>query len=307
MLRELVPAKFKPDKQPEKPRAQIDFKAGQPSPALYSKDQKPSVEPQLSNPSLERPAAFNFKSAAEKPAQERVAKTLTLNFQAKVIIPADTPQDKAKAPEWKQPMPIRIVAMEKAIQERRHQNNPPSKTMVELSERKNWFTHATEKTQPLQKIIDKTIAERKTAEAKPSSIREQFKKPDTAPVKIVRTTNEIEIDKIKQEAEKARSRVPAQYRAEPYDSQPPDELKPAAIKEEENTFQSAFKEKAENFGEQKTDTEQNLATEKSETEIPPRPKMSQGFNAASFNGVHEQKIATPDLLAGNEISPDLPT
>ncbi len=309
MLRDFIPAEFKPDQKPEPPTVKTEFKTGQPSPTLYLKDQKPSVgqqTPKIINPQPEHPAAFNSKTIIEKPAQERATQTLVLNFQAKVAVPAAPKPDKPVTPDWKQPMPVRIAALDKAIQERQGKSiTVPDiqspKTTAEPSERKNWFIPATEKTQPLQKLIDKTIAENKKAETKASPVREQFRKPQAPPEPVAKTTNEKEIEKVKQEAQEARNRVPPQYRAEPYEEQP--KHKPESVIEE-NSFKAEFATEAKD----KPPSAEEAPHEIKQPEIPeetPKPRMSKNFNAASFNGVEPPAPETPEEDFNEEASPDL--
>ena len=97
---------------------------------------------------------------------------------------------------YKQPMPVKIKALEKAIA-----HHQAAKSEAPNPEgRKSWFTPASEKTRPLQRLIKQCLKEAKEQDAR------------MLPRKTIRRANpEKQRENIRKEAEIKRSKVPKQY------------------------------------------------------------------------------------------------
>ncbi|MCE7887993.1 MAG: hypothetical protein DYH13_10905 [Alphaproteobacteria bacterium PRO2] len=214
-----------------------------------------------------------------------------INSFREQIIPTPREQSQNIA-SYKQPIKLEIKALSKAIEERQQsptlKNEFQAKPTPDLTERKNWFTPATEKTRPLQKVIDTEIIKARKSQKETSSIREEFSRPDISrPAQI---TNKTQTEKIRQEAQELRSGVPPQYRTEPYEKpvQHEERLKSEKITSSLKTeFKSQTEIKSPSMG--KT----------------PKLKMSQGFNTASFNSMERPVTNTPEDNQNEEASPDL--
>jgi hypothetical protein len=76
------------------------------------------------------------------------------------------PTPKAQA-EYKQPMPVRIKALEQAIAERQATRTEAPRP----EDRKSWFTPATEKTKPMTDAIDRAIRQQRAAQPSPERPR----------------------------------------------------------------------------------------------------------------------------------------
>ena len=173
------------------------------------------------------------------------------------------PTPKAQA-QYKQPMPVKIKALEKSITERQTAKAETSKP----EERKNWFTPANEKTRPMTDAIDKAIKQHKAAQ--PSPERPKTHKQETfskAQERLQETTTyETARERVRTEAENKRSKVPPEYRAKPYEQ--PQE-KPQQTTNTEEKPKTA------------TVSTFSRATEDTNQPKPDRPKMSDGFNMKS--------------------------
>jgi hypothetical protein len=163
------------------------------------------------------------------------------------------------------------------------------------NDRSSWFTPASAQSKPMMDDIAKKMAQQRRAQPPPkeethhdtNTMKGQFN--SRASEKF--TTNEAHRAKTRAEAETKRSKVPPEYRAKPYPPEPNEEpeKKPQGQgfrSKVQSTFkdaQDAVKSKWEGFkaGEQEAPAPEG-ATEK------PRPKMSAGFNSASFEGVEDE-------------------
>ncbi|MCB9981170.1 MAG: MobA/MobL family protein [Rhodospirillales bacterium] len=182
------------------------------------------------------------------------------------------PTPKAQA-EYKQPMPVRIKALEQAIAQRQATRTEAPRP----EDRKSWFTPANEKTRPLQRSIEAAMRQqrqeapqvRNTTETQSRFSRAQERPQKTATYSEVR-------EKVRTEAETKRSRVPPEYRAEPYD-RPREEPRQARSAEEKprTATSSTF----------------SRATEAPNQPKPERPRMSDTFNMKS--GAQDTEQAPP--------------
>ncbi len=180
------------------------------------------------------------------------------------------PTPKAQA-EYKQPMPVKIKALEQAIARRQMVKTQTLKP----EDRKSWFTAATDKTRPMTEMIDKTLRQQRAAQSSPerpsSQMQEKFSKAQERPQKTA-TYSEVR-EKVRAEAATKRANVPPQYRAEPYEAETPNPENRTAEKPQTKA-QGAFKNAAEGENAPK-------AT---------KPKMSDTFNVKSgFNEASRNK------------------
>jgi hypothetical protein len=197
--------------------------------------------------------------------------TIKSAFASKAEVKS-TPQAQA---EYKQPMPVRIKALEQAIAQRQATRTEAPR----LEDRKSWFTPAIEKTKLMTDAIDRAIRQQRAAQ--PSSERpatqaqEKFSKAQEGPQRA-KTYSEFR-EKTRAEAETKRANVPPQYRAEPYEAKaetPKPESRRA--EEPESETQSAFSSAAE-------------AENAPETA---KPRISDTFNMKSgFNDASQSKLS----------------
>ena len=216
---------------------------------------KPGIKPEVKVSTPPAKAAFN-KAVQTKPIPE-------------------------KQREYKQPMPVKIKAMEKELS--RHKVAEPQKPNPE--DRKNWFTPASKETQKLQDVISKKINEMRQATPKPgpqphsttTKTQTSFEKTQEKPVKTA--TNEEIKAKIRTEAEAKRANIPPEFRAKPYERHAEEPQKPSEAPKTE--AKSAF----------------SSASSAPKDEPPPsKPTMSNQFNMKSgFNdATNNQTDATPE-------------
>lgn len=190
-------------------------------------------------------------------------------------------------------------------------NFDPIKTHTEQqakSERKNWFTPATEKTKPMMETIAKKMAEMRKEQPAPkeqkrhdpNTMKGQFNTRTSEKF----TTNEAHRAKTRAEAEAKRAQVPPEYRAKPYEQETPKQ-QPKQREDFTSKMKSSYakaegtiKKKWEEFrGEAKSSPEPEAREEK------PRAKMSSGFNKASFDDVKTDK-ADP-IITHEDIEPEV--
>jgi len=182
------------------------------------------------------------------------------------------PTLKAQA-EYKQPMPVKIKALEKAIAERQAVKVEAPKP----EDRKSWFTPATAKTKPMTDAIDRAIRQQRAAqpslERSTTQTQEKFSKAQERPQ---RTTTYSEVrEKTRAEAETKRANVPPQYRAEPYEAKSETPKPEHRVAEEPKTqTQSTF----------------NNASAAENAPKASTPRMSDSFNMKSgFNEAGQSK------------------
>ncbi len=156
--------------------------------------------------------------------------------------------------EYKQPMPVKITGIEKAIGERQ----ALKAGMPKPEDRKSWFTPVNEKTRPMTDMINKAIkAERAKVPPFPERPGSQTSYSDVR-------------EKTRVEAQEKRKNVPPQYRAEPYETK----AEPNGSKEATTVNQRAFSKAA---------TAENKPK-------PAASKMSNTFNVKSgFNATAESE------------------
>lgn len=213
-----------------------------------SKTPVTKIEVQLEKPikGVAPPAKIDFKKAAEtKP---------TATAQA----------------EYKQPMPVKIKGIEKAIAERQALKAETPKP----EDRKSWFTPASEKTKPLQHSIEAKLREqRQPLPQQPKTEAQKiFTQAQERPVKT--TTNSHVREKIRAEAEVKRAQVPPKYRADPYES-----------------HQKAPEQTAEELRTATSSTFNQGAKASNQPEQAAKPKMSSHFNMKS--GAHDNSKDQP--------------
>ena len=186
------------------------------------------------------------------------------------------PTPKAQA-EYKQPMPVRVRALEQAIAERQAARTETPRP----EDRRIWFIPASEKTRPLQRSIEAAIRQqrreapqaRSTTETQNRFFRAQERPQKTATYSEVR-------EKVRTEAETKRSGVPPEYRAEPYD-RPREEPRQARSAEEKprESASSTF----------------SRATEAPNEPKSAKPRMSNTFNMKSGAQDAGQDQSPPSL------------
>ena len=192
------------------------------------------------------------------------------------------PTPKAQA-EYKQPMPVRIKALEQAIAQRQATRTESPKP----EDRKSWFTPATEKTKPMTDAIDRAIRQQRAAQPSPerpsTQTQEKFSKAQERPQ---RTTTYSEVrEKTRAEAETKRANVPPQYRAEPYEAKsetPKQEHR--ATDEPKTQTQSAFSNAAE----------AENAPKASKRRMSDTFNMKSGFNEASQSKPEPKQGEAPE-------------
>ncbi|MBI1326208.1 MAG: hypothetical protein GC136_01030 [Alphaproteobacteria bacterium] len=185
------------------------------------------------------------------------------------------PTPRAQA-EYKQPMPVRIKALEQAIAQRQATTRTET---LRPEDRKSWFTPATEKTKLMTDAIDRTIRQQRAAQSSPerpsTQTQEKFSKAQERPQKTA-TYSEVR-EKVRAEAEVKRANVPPEYRAEPYEAKTEaPEAENRAAEEPKTKTQSAFSNAADAENAPK-------AT---------KPKMSDTFNMKS--GINEASQSKPE-------------
>ncbi len=215
-------------------------------------------------------SAFSKPQASTQEIAKSTAPPVKAEFTNKVQVQL---MPKIQA-EYKQPMPVRIKALEQTIAQRQAEKaevpNP--------ADRKNWFIPASEKMRPLQRSIEVAIKQQRqeVPQARPSTeAQNKFSKAQEPPSKTA-TYSEVR-EKVRAEAESKRASVPPEYRAEPYEIKteaPTPEHKTAEAPE--TATQSTFNEAASTDDEPK----------------PSKPKMNAHFNArAGFNDASQTKAA----------------
>lgn len=112
-----------------------------------------ALEQAIAKRQLTRPKALNLQPTKAEALQIKSAFTRKTETQ---------PTPKAQA-EYKQPMPIKIKAMEKTIAERQ----VPKAETPKPEARKSWFTPATERTKPMTEAINKAIQQHKATQPSP--------------------------------------------------------------------------------------------------------------------------------------------
>lgn len=182
------------------------------------------------------------------------------------------PTPKTQA-EYKQPMPVRIKALEQAIAQRQATRTEAPRP----EDRKSWFTPASEKTRPLQRSIEAAMRQQRQEAPQARNTTETQSRFSRAQERPQKTTTYSEVrEKVRTEAETKRSRVPPEYRAEPYD-RPREEPRQARSAEEKprTATSSTF----------------SRATEAPNQPKPERPRMSDTFNMKS--GAQDTEQAPP--------------
>lgn len=179
----------------------------------------PKAQPEYKQPMPVKLKALEQTIAQQQAEQVKSIKLQPTKAEAPPIKSAFTrktesqPTPKAAA-EYKQAMPVKIKALEKAITER----HAVKAEVPKPEERKSWFTSATEKTKPMTAAIDKAINQQKAAQPSPerpsTQTQEKFSKAQERPQRTA--TNSGVREKIRAEAETKRASVPPEYRAELY-------------------------------------------------------------------------------------------
>jgi hypothetical protein len=118
---------------------------------------------------------------------------LTNNFREQTIPP--TREQSPNIASYKQPIKLEIRELSKAIEERVRASTTRPETRVDPSERKSWFTPASEKTRPMQETITRKMREQQRANPEPqterpdpSTMRGQFRQ-SARPEERPRTAN----------------------------------------------------------------------------------------------------------------------
>jgi hypothetical protein len=276
MIRAQIPAEFKP---PEKGERNTLTTSTAVNKILQAKGEaiktdkaafiKPEVKPITA---VETPRA---KPEIKLQPSKAEAPPIKSAFASKAEM---QPTPKAQA-EYKQPMPIRIKALEQAIA----QQQAIRTETLKPEDRKSWFTPATEKTKPMTDAIDRAIRQQRAAQPSPerpsTQTQETFSKAQERPQ---RTTTYSEVrEKTRAEAETKRANVPPQYRAEPYEEKS-ETPKPEhrATDEPKTQTQSAFSNAAEAENAPKA----------------AKPRMSDTFNMKS--GFNEASQSKPEPKQG---------
>ncbi len=220
---------------------------------------------------------------------------LTNSFREQII---PTPREQSQnIASYKQPIKLEIKELSKAIEQRQQfpvlkqesrNEQPPNP-----ADRKNWFIPASEKTNPLQESINKTIAEQRRVipapspeRVSPNTLKGQFHTQAKAEPPPRQVTHEEVRERTRAEAQAKRENIPPQYRAEPYEEPKQPKIK-TAYKPQNNSVKNEWKARAE----------PNIESPNQEHIQKPRQKMSSGFNAASNNGTHLPHPAKPDAAA----------
>jgi len=245
---------------PPETRTQAEYK--QPMPVKIT-----ALEQAIAEKQVARPKALKLQPTKAEAPPIKSAFTSKAEIQ---------PTPKAQA-EYKQAMPVKIKALEKAIAERQI----PKAETPKPEPRKSWFTPATKKTKPMTDAIDKAIRQHKAAQPsteRPSTqTQERFSKAQERPQ---RTTNSEVREKVRTEAATKRAQVPPEYRAEPYEAKaetPKPESKPADAPKAES--KSIFNNTA---------TAEN-APKAAKPLMSNTFNMKSGFNAASQNDAQPEQ------------------
>lgn len=241
------------------PRMQAEYK--QPMPVKIR-----ALEQAIAKRQLAKPEALKLQPTKAEAPLIKSAFTRRAEIQ-----PTPTAQT-----EYKQSMPVKIKALEKAITERQAVKAEVPKP----EERKSWFTPVTEKTKPMTAAIDKAINQQKAAqppsERPTTQTQEKFTKAQEWPQKTA-THSQVR-EKVRTEAQTKRAIIPAQYRAQAYEAKT-EAPKPGNIAAEETKVEpkSAFK---------------NTATAENESK-PVKPRMNDTFNMKSgFNEASQNEPET---------------
>ena len=202
MMRSQVPAEFRP-KANTKGRPNTSSNSTAINKVLQTKS-----EPIRIDQTTSKTPATKIEVQLDKPIKE-TAPPAKIDFKKAVEA---KPTATAQA-EYKQPMPVRVKGIEKAIAERQALKAEAPKP----EGRKSWFTPASEKTKPLQNSIEAKLQEqRQPLPQQPKTEAQQiFTQAQERPVKT--TTNHQVREKIRAEAEVKRAQVPPEYRAQPYE------------------------------------------------------------------------------------------
>ena len=255
MIRAQIPKEFKPKSSVKSPRQTLTT-----STAVNRILQTKSEPIKIDKAVFKTPEA-KIEVKLDQPVKE-VAPPVKIEFKRTIEA---KPTPKAQA-EYKQPMPVKIKALEKAIAERQTAKAETAKP----EDRKNWFTPASEKTKPLQKMIETKIKEQRQVTVKTETKTEtqsKFTKAQERPVKTA-TYSEVR-EKVRAEAEVKRAKVPPEYRAKPYDE------KAETQKPKNKTAEPP-----------KTEAKSTFSNAVSAENVPKvsKPKMSAQFNTKSgFN------------------------
>lgn len=152
--------------------------------------------------------------------------------------------------------------------------NPVSSPDI-MADRKSWFIPASEKTRPMQEMIDKRLAEIRESNprkderaAQTATLRGRFNSYAENDPAIRKTTNEIVREKIRTETTERRKNIPPEYRAEPYS-------------EAEQVHPDIKNSSALNQSDQPPQAEK------------PRTKMSDRFNKAAASPVSKGENPAP--------------
>lgn len=293
MLRAHVPEQFKPPSQ-TKPDRQTLTTSTAVNKILQTKDEpirldRAAIIAPEPKPEIKPTTAFEpLKAQPEIKLQPTKAEAPPLKtaFTSKV---EQEPVPKTQA-EYKQPMPVKITALEKAIAERQTMKTQPKSITAKPEDRKSWFTPATDKTRPMTEAIDKAIREGLAkAPPKPETptqnkfSKAQERQEKRAPYSEVR-------EKTRAEAQAKRGKVDPRYRAEPYEKEEEQPKAKASTQSQGNQAKQAWAKQ------EKSDPETDKSTH-GKTEKTKRPKMSAGFNKAAAEDTpppHDSPEAHPE-------------
>ena len=220
---------------------------------------------------------------------------LTASFGEQII---PTKQDSTEnIASYKQPLKVELKSINQAIEERQGANTSKPETKPSMttepklnpSNRENWFTPASDKTKPLQLMIEKKIEEQRQqaqvasppAVVKPdlNTLKGQFTQvvraaPIPEPVKY-----EDILSKTRAEAEIKREAIPPEFRAAPYSAEPV--TLPLAETSNEFTIAAVHAEEAEHTEPSNTPEPAEEPTKEEITTPPVRVRMSDLFNERS--------------------------
>ncbi|MAU40172.1 MAG: hypothetical protein CMF31_00955 [Kordiimonas sp.] len=272
MIRAQIPAEFKPPAWGERQTLTNSTTVNK---ILQTKGEKIKIDKaELAAPevkpitAVETPKAKpEIKLQSSKAEAPPVKSAFTIKAEAQ-------PTPKAQA-EYKQPMPVRIKALEQAIAQRQATSTETPRP----EDRKSWFTPANEKTKHMTDAIDRAIKQQRAAQPSPehpsTQTQEKFSKAQERPQ---RTTTYSEVrEKTRAEAETKRVNVPPQYRAQAYEAKTETPKQEHGLADEPKTrTQSAF----------------TNATEAENAPKASKPRMSDTFNMKS--GFNEGSQSTPE-------------
>ncbi len=253
MIRAQIPAEFKPPTRAERQTLTA-------STAVNKILQAKSEPIKIDKAAFVQPEAkATARSEIKLQPSKAEAPPLKSAFTSKAVV---QPTAKTQA-EYKQPMPVKIKALEQAIAQRQ---------TVKAEDRKSWFTAANEKTRPMTDMIDRAIKQQRAAqptmEQPKTQNQEKFTKAQERPER--RTTYSEAREKTRAEAEIKRAKVPPEYRAEPYE----EKTNAPRAEQPKAESQSAF----------------NNATTAENEPKPTKPRMSDTFNMKSgFNATAESE------------------